>query len=54
MDLHILDPRNQSGHAREIRQCLTVLREMAPGERKGDQTDDLRDRRERRLQAADS
>lgn len=53
MDLHVLDPRNQSGHAREIRQGLMTLREMAPGERKGDKTDDLRERRERRLTAAD-
>lgn len=53
MDLHVLDPRNQSGHAREIRQGLMTLREMAPGERKGDQTDEVRERRERRLTAAD-
>jgi hypothetical protein len=49
MDLHVLDPRNQSGHAREIRQAITTLKEMSPGNQKGDQTDDLRARREQRL-----
>jgi hypothetical protein len=52
MDLHVLDPRNQSGHAREIRQSMTALREMTGGEHKGDHTDDLRDRREQRLLAS--
>lgn len=44
--------RDAAAHAREIRQGLTVLRELAPGERKGDKTDELADKRKRRLAAA--
>ena len=44
--------RDAASHQREIRQGLTVLREQAPGDRKGDATDDLRERRERRLSAS--
>ncbi len=36
---------------REIRQSITTLMQMAPGEVKGDQTDEAKDKRERRLTA---
>lgn len=49
LDTGELPPRESAGHAREIRQCLTTLAEMAPGDVKGDQTDEVRERRERRL-----
>jgi hypothetical protein len=52
MDMGYVIGRDAAGHAREIRQAMTVLREMAPGERKGDATDDLRARREARMQAS--
>jgi hypothetical protein len=38
--------------AREIRQCITVLQEQAPGEVKGDMTDEVKNRREKYLNAA--
>jgi hypothetical protein len=44
-----LAPRDAAGHAREIRQSLVTLAEMAPGEGRGDRTDEIRDRRERNL-----
>jgi hypothetical protein len=52
LDTGMVIGRDAAGHAREIRQAITTLREMAPGERKGDATDDLRARREARMQAA--
>jgi hypothetical protein len=52
LDMGMVIGRDAAGHAREIRQAITTLREMAPGERKGDATDDLRARREARMQAA--
>lgn len=42
-------PRDAAGFARELRLSLAQLREMAPGEVKGDVTDEVRERRERRL-----
>jgi hypothetical protein len=53
LDQGFVTGRDAAGHVREIRQGLMVLREMAPGERNGDQTDDLRARRERRLTAGE-
>ena len=44
-------PRDAAGHAREIRQATVTLADLAPGEGRGDQTDEVRDRRERRLRA---
>lgn len=44
-----LAPRDAAGYAREIRLSLAQLREMAPGEVKGDVTDEVRQRREKRL-----
>ncbi len=48
-----LAPRDAAGFAREMRLSLAQLREMAPGEVKGDPTDDTRERRERRLTVVD-
>jgi hypothetical protein len=42
-------PRDAAAFARELRLSLAQLREMAPGEVKGDITDEVRERRERRL-----
>lgn len=44
-----LPPRDAAGFARELRLSLAQLREMAPGELKGDATDEVRQRREKRL-----
>lgn len=52
LDMGLVIGRDAAGHAREIRQAITTLREMAPGERRGDATDDLRARREARMQAS--
>jgi hypothetical protein len=52
LDTGHLPPRESAGHAREIRQCLTTLAEMAPGDARGDQTDEVRQARERRLMPA--
>lgn len=45
----MLAPRDAAAYLRELRMALTWLREMAPGEVKGDATDEVRERRERRL-----
>jgi hypothetical protein len=52
LDMGLVVGRDAAGHAREIRQSITTLREMSPGERQGDKTDDLRTRREARMQAS--
>jgi hypothetical protein len=44
-----LPPRDAAGFAREIRLALAQLRDMSPGEVKGDVTDEVRERREKRL-----
>lgn len=44
-----LAPRDAAGFAREMRLSLAQLRDMAPGEIKGDMTDEVRERREKRL-----
>jgi hypothetical protein len=44
-----LTPRDAAGFARELRLALAQLREMAPGEVVGDPTDEVKQRRERRL-----
>lgn len=41
--------RDSSGHVREYRQCIAQLREWAPGAAANDTTDEVRNRRERRL-----
>jgi hypothetical protein len=50
LDRGIVIGRDAAGHVREIRQCLTVLREWAPVASQGDKTDRARDRRETRLE----
>jgi hypothetical protein len=49
LDAGMLAPRDAAGFARELRLSLAQLREMAPGEVKGDVTDEVRERREKRL-----
>lgn len=44
-----LPPRDAATFMREVRLALAQLRDMAPGEVKGDITDEVRARRERRL-----
>ena len=44
-----LSPRDAAGYLREMRLSMAQLREMAPGEVKGDSTDEVRQRREKRL-----
>jgi hypothetical protein len=44
-----LTPRDAAGYARELRMCLVTLAEMAPGENKGDATDESRQRIARRF-----
>jgi hypothetical protein len=44
-----MSPRDAAGFARELRLALAQLREMAPGEARGDITDEVKQRRERRL-----
>jgi hypothetical protein len=52
MDAGGMTARDKAGIARELRMVMIQLNEMTTGERKGDTTDDLRARRERRLEAA--
>lgn len=49
LDVGGLSPRDAAGFARELRLALAQLREMQPGEVKGDMTDEVKQRRERRL-----
>jgi hypothetical protein len=49
LDMGGLSPRDAAGFARELRLALAQLREMQPGEVKGDVTDEVKQRRERRL-----
>jgi hypothetical protein len=51
LDLGGLTPRDAAGFLREMRLGLAQLRDMAPGEVKGDITDEVRQRREKRLAA---
>lgn len=44
--------RDKAGHARELRMHMTQLFDSAPGGAAGDATDEVRERRERRLAAA--
>ncbi len=44
-----LTPRDAAGFARELRLALAQLRAMTPGDVKGDVTDEVKMRRERRL-----
>jgi hypothetical protein len=49
LDMGGLPPRDAAGFARELRLSLAQLREMAPGEVRGDITDEVKQKRERRL-----
>jgi hypothetical protein len=44
--------RDKSGMYAQLRMAMVTLADMAPGEVKGDATDEVRARRERRLQAS--
>jgi hypothetical protein len=41
--------RDKAGMYAQLRMAMVTLREIAPGEAKGDHTDEVRERRERRL-----
>jgi hypothetical protein len=49
--IQAVGPREIPAFTREIRQSITTLLEMAPGEVKGDKTDEVRVRREQRQSA---
>ena len=49
LDGGALPPRDAATYLREIRLSLAQLRELTTGEVKGDVTDEVRERRERRL-----
>jgi hypothetical protein len=49
LDAGALPPRDAASYLREIRLSLAQLREMTTGEVKGDVTDEVRERREKRL-----
>ncbi len=53
LDTGGLSPRDAAGFARELRLALAQLRDMAPGEVKGDVTDEVRARREKRMTDGD-
>ena len=46
-------PRDVASYVQRIGVAITQLREMSPGEAKGDATDDARERRETRLRAVE-
>lgn len=50
--MHTVPAKEIPAFAREIRQCITALQDSAPGEVKGDETDEVKNRREKRLNAA--
>jgi hypothetical protein len=52
MDTVTMTPRDKAGHAAQLRQHINDLTAQAPGERKGDVTDEVRARRESRMLAA--
>jgi|SRR5580765_5255011 len=52
IDTAALTARDLAGHARELRMHMTQLFDSAPGGAKGDATDEVRERREKRLTAA--
>lgn len=49
-----MSPRDAAGFLQQLRMALATLREMAPGEVKGDVTDEVRERRERRLRGQEA
>lgn len=52
LDSGMLPPREAASFSREIRLALAQLRDMAPGEVKGDVTDEVRAKREKRMAEA--
>lgn len=44
-----MSARDKAGMYAQLRMAMVTLREIAPGEAKGDHTDEVRERRERRL-----
>lgn len=44
-----MSARDTAAMAAQLRMAMVTLREIAPGEAKGDHTDEVRERRERRL-----
>jgi hypothetical protein len=49
LDAGLVIGRDAASHAREMRQCLTQLRDWAPGASSEDKTDEVRARREARM-----
>jgi hypothetical protein len=46
--MHTIPAKEIPAFAREIRQCITVLQEQGTGEVPGDETDEIKGRREKR------
>lgn len=44
-----MSPRDKAAMAGQVRMAMITLREIAPGEARGDRTDEVRERREKRL-----
>jgi hypothetical protein len=53
LDAGAMTPRDHAAVAAQLRMSLSQLADMAPGEVKGDATDEVRARRERNLARAD-
>jgi hypothetical protein len=53
LDAGDMTDRDDTGARRELRMHVMQLYDLAPGERKGDSTDELRERRENRMAAAE-
>lgn len=49
LDQTLMTARDKSGMYAQLRMAMVTLREIAPGEARGDHTDEVRERRERRL-----
>ena len=49
----VMMPRDKASYVQRITVNIDKLRELAPGEAKGDATDDARERRETRLRAVE-
>lgn len=48
-----MSARDKAAMYAQLRMAVVTLREIAPGEAKGDRTDEVRERRERRLSRAE-
>jgi hypothetical protein len=44
-----MTPRDKAAMYAQLRMAMVTLREIAPGEARGDRTDEVRERREKRL-----